>query len=101
MFSSSWFFVLSCLRGPIRFLRTFDGEGDAVAAAEAERGDAALQASRFQRVEQRRQHAAAARADRVAEPSGAAVDVALGRIDPELVEHGDRLHRISLVQVEL
>ena len=77
-----------------------DGERDAVAAAEAQRRDAALQVSALQRVEQRRQHAAAARADRVAERDSAAVDVHLRRIDAELVEHGDRLHGERLVQLE-
>ena len=60
-------------------LHPFDGERDAVAAAEAERRDAALQVAPLQRVEQRRQHARAARADRVAERDGAAVDVDLRR----------------------
>ena len=59
-----------------------DRHPDAVAAAEAERRDAALQVAPLQRVEQRRQHAPAARADRVAERDGAAVHVDLLRVDP-------------------
>ena len=54
-------------------IRPFDRERDAVAAAQAQRRDAALQVAPLQRVEQRRQHARAARADRVAERDGAAV----------------------------
>src|SRR5207253_4535694 len=53
----------------------FDRERDAVAAAQAERRDAAREISPLQRVQERRQDAAAARADRVAQCDGAAVHV--------------------------
>ena len=54
----------------------------------------------LQRVEQRRQHARAAGADRVAERDGAAVDVHLRRIDAELAQDGHGLHRERFVQLE-
>src|SRR5207249_2572511 len=54
---------------------TFDRQRDAVAAAEAERRDTARQVAPLQRVQERRQDAAAARADRVAERDGAAIHV--------------------------
>ena len=57
-------------------------------------------AAALQRVQQRRQHARAARADRVAERDGAAVDVHPCRIDAELVDHRDRLHRERFVDLE-
>jgi len=47
-------------------LVTFDGEGYGVAAAEAEGGDAALQITALQLVEERDKHARAGRADRMA-----------------------------------
>ena len=60
---------------------SFHRERDAVAAAEAQRRDAARQVPLLQRVEQRRQHARAARADGVPERDGAAVDVHLALVD--------------------
>ena len=54
----------------------------------------------LERVEERGQDARAARADRVAERDGAAVDVDLRRIDAELFQHRDRLHRKRFVDLE-
>ena len=62
----------------------FDRQRDAVAAAEAERRDAAARAIRCHRVEQRRQHARTAGADGVAERDGAAVHVHARGIDAQL-----------------
>ena len=77
-----------------------DGERDAVAAAEAQRRDAALQVALLQRVEQRRQHAAPL--EPIAWPSATAppLTLTLRRIDAELVEHRDRLHGERFVQLE-
>ena len=54
----------------------------------------------FQRVEQCREHAAAARADGVAERHGAAVDVHLALVESEFMRHGDRLHGEGLIQFD-
>ena len=53
-----------------------------------------------QRVDERRQHARAARADRVAERDGAAVDVHARRIDAELAHDRERLRGEGFVQLE-
>src|SRR6185312_16200856 len=52
-----------------------DAEGNRVAAAEAERGEAAVHVAVLHGIEKRRQHARAARADRMAERDGAAVHI--------------------------
>src|SRR5262249_45983096 len=78
----------------------FDSDCDAVAATETQRRDAAFQVAVLQRVEQRRQHPAPARSDRVAERNRAAIDVDFRGIDAELVQHGDGLHRERFVQLE-
>src|SRR5206468_12861798 len=80
--------------------RAFDSEGDAVPAAQAERRDTAFQVAALQRIDQRGEHAAAARSDRVAERDGAAVDVDAVAIDAELVEHRHRLDREGFVELE-
>src|SRR5215204_901755 len=58
-------------------------ERHAIAAAEAQRGDAALRVAAFHRVEERGEDAAAARADGVAQRDRAAVDVDLLFADAE------------------
>src|SRR5262245_13273479 len=77
-----------------------DGQGDAVAAAEAQRRDAASEVAALQRIEQRGEHAAAARSDGVAERDGAAVDVHLLLVDSKLVQDRDRLDRERFVELE-
>ena len=67
-------------------LGPFDRQGDAVSAAEAQRGNAAFQVAPPQRIEQRRQHARAARADRVPESNSPAVHVHLALIDAKRLE---------------
>src|ERR1700730_11648559 len=52
-----------------------DGDGGGFAAADAERGDAALQVLCLQRMQQRYDQAGAGGADRMAERAGAPVDV--------------------------
>src|SRR5581483_1335140 len=94
-------FVFSWLhRCERRRLRTLHRQRDAVAASETERRYPALQIASLQRVEERRQHAPAARADRVPERHGAAVDVDLRGIDLQLVQDGNRLHGKRFVQLE-
>src|SRR5687767_2344977 len=72
-------------------LRALDREGHPVATAEAQGGDPAAQPSLLQRVEQRRQDACAACADRMPERHRPAVDVDLGGVDAKLLKHGDQL----------
>src|SRR5262249_13307014 len=79
--------------------RPFDGEREAVAAAHAERGHTACEIAPFECIEQRRQNPAAARSDRVAQGARAAFYIPLGRLEAELLEHGDRLHRERLVEL--
>src|SRR6266545_4969883 len=81
-------------------LQCFDRECDAVATAQAQRRDAALLAAAAQRVDQRGEHARAARPNRMADRDGAAVHVHLCGFDPELAEHGDHLHRERFVDLE-
>ena len=82
-------------------LRTaLHGERHAVAAAEAQRRDAAPRVPALHRVEQRRQDPRAARADWMAERDRAAVDVDPRRVDAQLAHDGDRLHREGLVDLE-
>ncbi len=63
-------------------------------------GHAAPQLLRAQRVHERRQDARAARADRMAERHGPAVDVHLRRVEAELARDRQRLHGERLVQLE-
>ena len=52
-----------------------DGDGGGFTAADAQRGDAAFQVARFQRMQQRHDQSRAGGADRMAERAGAAIDV--------------------------
>src|SRR5262245_3813777 len=76
-----------------------DRHRDGVASAEAEGGDPLGQASVLQRVEQRRQHPRPARADRVAESDGSAVDVVPARVDLQDAPERDLLDRERLVEL--
>ena len=78
-------------RGVFALLHSLDDQRHSVAAAEAERGEAALQAEAMQGVEQRDEHSRAARADRMAERDCAAGDVGLFGIDAERFCAGDAL----------
>ena len=64
-----------------KFLNAFDGEGDCVAAAETQGGDATLQVAALQFVKQRDEDARAGCADGMAERDGAAVYVHFFRIE--------------------
>src|SRR5712692_380234 len=77
---------------------TLDGEGHGVSAAEAERGDAALQIAALQFVEQCDKDSCAACADRMAESDGAAIDVNFFGIELELARDGDGGNREGFVE---
>src|SRR5688572_188506 len=81
-------------------LSSFDRQSYSIAAAEAERGDAAFEIPLLQGIDQRGQDARAAGADRVAERDGAAIDVHSGRVDPELLDHREQLDREGFVDLE-
>src|SRR3954451_2528097 len=78
----------------------FDRERDAVAAAEAERGNPSLEIAPLQRVQQRRQHTRATRPDRVPERDSPAIDVHSCGVDAEFAEYRDHLHRECFVDLE-
>src|SRR5260221_3876944 len=71
----------------------FHHHGHALAAADAQRGEAEALAARPQRVEERHQDAGAAGADRVTEGDGAAENVDLSRVEPEFAQDGEALGR--------
>src|SRR5688500_4086306 len=81
-------------------LGPLDGERDAVASAKAQTRDSALQTSLLQRIEQCRQDARAAGADRMPERHCSSVDVHLARIDSQLTKDSDQLHRERFVNLE-
>src|SRR5688500_4042604 len=74
-----------------------DAEGDAHAAADAERGEALLRVAALHLVEQGGQHPRAAGADRVADGDRAAVDVDLVGGPAELLADRERLGGERLV----
>src|SRR5713101_1240246 len=78
----------------------FNGEGDGVAAAEAQCGDAALQVAALQFIEQRDQDARAAGADGMAERHRAAVDVHLFRIELEVPRNGNGSDGESFIELD-
>src|SRR5262249_5452059 len=78
----------------------FNGKRDAITTAQTQGGDAALQAAILQRVEQRRQHARAAGANRMTEGNRAAVHVHFALVEPELIQNRDGLDRECLVQLD-
>src|ERR1700693_1809149 len=77
---------------------TLDREGHGVSAAQAERGDSALQIAALQFVEQGDKDSRATRADRMAESDGAAVYVHFFGIELELASDGDGGNRESFVE---
>src|SRR5829696_4424151 len=81
-------------------LHALEDDGDALAAADAGRGEAVAAAAPLQFVE-RRQHEARPRgAERVAERDGAAVDVGLRAVEPQLLLDGEVLAGESLVDLD-
>ena len=70
---------------------------DAHAAADAERGEALLGVAALHFVQQRRQHARARSADRMADRDRAAVDVDDRRIPAQVLVDRERLRRESFI----
>src|ERR1044071_908658 len=86
---------------PFRFeVSALDGHRHGVAAAEAERGQPTARVPALHLVEHRRQKARARLPDGVPERDRAAVDVDLRRVEPELADDGDGLHREGFVQLD-
>src|SRR6266850_2970160 len=79
---------------------TLDREGHGVSAAQAKRGDAALQIAALQFVEQGHEDSRSAGADGVAERDGAAVYVNFFGIELELASDGDGSNRESFVEFD-
>src|SRR3954465_673665 len=96
-----------CLPICISFCLTLNGEGDAHAAAYAQRCKPPLGVALLHFVKQRDQDAAARGADRMAEGDGAAIDVDLARVPTHLAVHsyslrGERfvdLHQIQVLRL--
>src|SRR5260370_4338928 len=78
---------------------TLDGEGYSVAAAEAERGDAALQITALQFIQKSYQDACAVRSNGMAVGVCAAVDVDFFAIEFQLPRDGDRSHGKGFVEL--
>src|SRR5688572_11998569 len=76
------------LRSVLRCKGLYD-HGDALAAADARRGQAVALLAAAQLVEQRQHEPRARRAERVAEGDRAAVHVQLRLVDAELLRHGE------------
>src|SRR6476660_3295525 len=72
-------------------VRVFDDHGDALTAADAEGGQAALRVAPLHFVQERDEDAGAAGADRVAESDGATVDVDALPVPAELSPDGEGL----------
>src|SRR3712207_1985479 len=77
-----------------------DAHRDGVAAAEAERGESRARVAVLHGVQQRREHARAARADRVAERDRAAVHVDAVPVPAEPLPVGERLRGEGLVRLD-
>src|SRR5689334_400067 len=74
-------------------------EGDAHAAADAERRQALLRVAASHLVQQRDEHATARRTDRMPQRDSAAVDVDLRGVPAHLVVHRARLRRERFVDL--
>src|SRR3990172_2945842 len=89
---------------PVASIETFERHRRGLAAADAERGNAAALVVRLERGQERHHDARAGRADRVPERGGAAVDVDLVVRNLEVAhrghgDHGERL--VDLVEIDL
>src|SRR5437016_1366340 len=76
-----------------------DDQRDPLPAADAERGDTEPRVTVLHGVEERHQHARAARTDGMAERDGAAVHVHAILRDAELAQHAERLRGERLVEL--
>src|SRR6202790_917493 len=81
-------------------LWALDGHSDGVASAQAQGGNAALQVSALQFVQQCDQDTSATGADGVADRHRAAVNVNLFGIEPELAGDSDRGYREGFIQLD-
>src|SRR5579875_3394041 len=81
-------------------LEPLDDGGDALAAADAEGGEAEPLVEHFQVVDEVGDEAAAAGAERVAQRDGAAVGIELTLVNAELADDGDALRGEGLVQLD-
>jgi len=72
--------------------RALNTKGNALAATDAERSDTALRIARFHRRQQRHQHAGAGGADRMAQRTGAAIDVDIVERDAQFAHRDQRHH---------
>jgi hypothetical protein len=79
---------------------TFDRDRGGFAAADAERGDAALEVLRLERMQQRDNQPSAGGADRMAERAGAAIDVELFPGNAEIALRRHRHHSEGFVDLE-
>src|ERR1700719_4263572 len=77
-----------------------DRDRGGFAAADTERGDAALQIVGLQRMQQGHDQPRAGGADGMAERAGAAIDVEFFAWDAEVLRRGHRDHREGLVDLE-
>src|ERR1017187_5447994 len=90
--------------GQTRDSGQFDGDGGSFAAADAQRGDAALQLAALERMHERGDDARARSPDRMTEGAGAAVDVDLFVRQTDIAHrrHGDHRERfVDLVQIHI
>src|SRR2546425_10010664 len=102
-----WIFTLqkslrdgSLKRARTRSLRSFNDHRDRVAATEAQGRESALRAAILHCVNEGRQHARAAAADRVAERHRTAVYVELLVRNPQLSHHREARRGVRLVVLE-
>src|SRR5437870_4758751 len=93
---------MAAARRPIRLSRVdaFDDGGDALADADAHRGETVTPACPTELVGEHRYESAAARAERMTERDRTTVHVHFGRIEAELVDAHDRLAGKRLVQFD-
>src|SRR5580658_5757040 len=82
------------------FLRNLDGDRGGLAAANAQGCDAPLFAPAAQRVNQSRQDSRPARANRVAQRTGATVDIDALGCEPQFTNRDHRYHCEGLVDLE-
>src|SRR3954447_23475032 len=80
------------------FLLPFNGHRDGVAASETQRGHSAMDVAPDHLVDQRDEHARAARADGMSEGDRAAVYVYLRGVESKLVRPRPRLHAEGVVE---
>ncbi len=81
-------------------LPAFDGERDALSAADAECGEAALHVATLHLVNEGHEHAAAGGADGMAERDRAAIDVDLRDVELQFLRDGQRLRGEGFIRFD-